>query len=184
MLSDLKRRKLTKLFAMYDTCNSGYLKFADYEQIVKKLADLRGFKIDSPEYEKLMDKYGYQWIKMRGDIKDTLRKHLDYQVTLEEWLEYYEQVLQDSDHQKQIKSLDDFLFDVVDADGSGDLGIEEWKSLYRVFNIPVVYADDTFKHIDADNNNSITRQELFPMLEEFYYSENPDVFGNRVFGPI
>ena len=129
MLSDLKRRKLTKLFAMYDTCNSGYLKFADYEQIVKKLADLRGFKIDSPEYEKLMDKYGYQWIKMRGDIKDTLRKHLDYQVTLEEWLEYYEQVLQDSDHQKQIKSLDDFLFDVVDADGSGDLGIEEWKSL-------------------------------------------------------
>ncbi|PZU99993.1 MAG: hypothetical protein DCE90_01525 [Pseudanabaena sp.] len=184
MLSNLKRRKLTKLFTMYDACNSGSLKFADYEQIVSRLATLRGFKIDSNEYQKMIEKYGFQWIKMRGDIKELLQKKQETNVSLDEWLAYHEIVLQNSDHQKLIRSLDELLFDTVDVDRSNNLDLAEWKTLFSIFNIPVVYADESFQQIDCNGDGSITREELFPILEEFYYSEDENAIGNKVFGPI
>jgi Ca2+-binding EF-hand superfamily protein len=169
---------------MYDACNSGFLKFADYEQIVARMATLRGFKLDSPEYQRMIEKFGFQWIKMRGDIKSMLQRQADSRISLDEWLVYYEQMLQNNDHQKLTRSLDEFVFDVLDVDRSNNLDITEWKILYSIFNIPVVYADETFGQIDRDGDGSITREELFPLLEEFYYSEDPHAIGNRIFGPI
>jgi len=184
MLSNLKRRKLVKLFTMYDACNIGFLKFADYEQIVSRLANLRGFKIDSNEYQKMIEKYGFQWIKMRGDIKELLQKKQESNVSLEEWLAYHEIVLQNGDHQKTTRVLDELVFDTVDVDRSNNLDLSEWKIFFSIFNIPVVYADDSFQQIDRNGDGSITREELFPLLEEFYYSEDENAIGNRVFGPI
>jgi Ca2+-binding EF-hand superfamily protein len=184
MLSNLKRRKLVKLFTMYDACNSGFLKFADYEQIVARLATLRGFKIDSNEYQLMIEKYGFQWIKMRGDIKEILQKKQESNVSLEEWLVYHEIVLQESDHQKMIRALDELVFNTVDIDRSNNLDLTEWKIFFSIFNIPVVYADESFQHIDQNGDGSITREELFPLLEEFYYSEDENAVGNKVFGPI
>jgi hypothetical protein len=40
MLTDLQIQKLTKFFSMYDTNCDGLLVAHDFEQIVKKLADL------------------------------------------------------------------------------------------------------------------------------------------------
>jgi len=184
MLSNLKRRKLVKLFTMYDACNFGFLKFADYEQIVSRLANLRGFKIDSNEYQRMIEKYGFQWIKMRGDIKELLQKKQESNVSLEEWLAYHEIVLQNGDHQKTTRVLDELVFDTVDVDRSNNLDLSEWKIFFSIFNIPVVYADDSFQQIDRNGDGSITREELFPLLEEFYYSEDENAIGNRVFGPI
>jgi len=169
---------------MYDACNIGFLKFADYEQIVSRLANLRGFKIDSNEYQRMIEKYGFQWIKMRGDIKELLQKKQESNVSLEEWLAYHEIVLQNGDHQKTTRVLDELVFDTVDVDRSNNLDLSEWKIFFSIFNIPVVYADDSFQQIDRNGDGSITREELFPLLEEFYYSEDENAIGNRVFGPI
>ena len=169
---------------MYDVCNSGSLKFADYEQIVARLATLRGFKIDSNEYQLMIEKYGFQWIKMRGDIKEILQKQQEPIVSLEDWLAYHEIVLQNSDHQKMIRALDELVFDTVDVDRSNNLDLLEWKIFFSIFSIPVVYADESFQQIDGDGDGLITREELFPLLEEFYYSEDENAIGNKIFGPI
>jgi len=169
---------------MYDACNSGTLKFENYEMLVSRLATLRRFKIDSNEYQKMLEKYGFQWIKMRGEIKSLLQKKQETNVSLEDWLAYHELVSQNSDHQKMTRDLDELVFDTVDVDRSNNLDLSEWKILFSIFNIPVVYADECFQQIDSNGDGLVTREELFPLLEEFYYSEDENAIGNRVFGPI
>ena len=50
MLTELQKRKIIKLFTIYDADNHGYLLFSDYEKIAHKLADLKGWKSDDMEY--------------------------------------------------------------------------------------------------------------------------------------
>jgi Ca2+-binding EF-hand superfamily protein len=76
------------------------------------------------------------------------------------------------------------VFNTVDIDRSNNLDLTEWKIFFSIFNIPVVYANESFQHIDQNGDGSITREELFPLLEEFYYSEDENAVGNKVFGPI
>ena len=49
------------------------------------------------------------------------------------------------------------LFDVVDKDGSGDISFREWESFAKGLGLrPRV----TFKQIDKDQNNRVSRDEL------------------------
>ena len=176
MLTDLQRRKLLKLFSMYDVGNRGYLQFSDYEKIAHKLADARGWKSDNPEYQKLMNKYGYQWISMHGSIQEKLKQKRGNRIYLDEWLKYHELVFQDKDHRKQVKSLAELVFDIIDLD--------EWQTLFQVYNIPVIYAPESFAKIDLNGDGVLSREEVVSSLQEFYDSDDPEVAGNYIFGPI
>ena len=56
MLSELRAKKLTKLFAMYNAHNRGALQLLDFELIVHKLAELRGWRTGQTEYDSLLSK--------------------------------------------------------------------------------------------------------------------------------
>ena len=184
MLSDLKTRKLTKLFSMYDTQNTGVLQLSDFERIVHKLADLRGWYPGSPEYENLLNKYAYRWVTMRGNIKRWVNQKIGNKIHLDEWLRYHEMVQQDETYHQETTTLFNLLFDVIDLDNSGNLDRSEWKLLFQVFNIPVVYVEETFTKIDTNQDGSLSKEEVFPLLEEFYYSDDLDAVGNYIFGPF
>lgn len=184
MLTDLQKRKMLKLFAMYDAGNRGYLQFSDYEKIAHKLADLRRWKSDEPEYQKLLNKYGYQWISMHGSIQEKLKQKGRNQIDLDEWLKYHELVIQDQDYRQQIKSLTELIFDILDLDKSGNLDQNEWQNLFKVYNIPVIYASESFAKIDINHDGLLSQEEVLSSLREFYYSDNPEAAGNYIFGPI
>ena len=75
MLTSFQKRKLTKLFSMYDLGNNGVLKLSDFEEIARRLASLRGWKAGSPEERHLLEQYTYRWIRLRGDIKERSHRH-------------------------------------------------------------------------------------------------------------
>jgi Ca2+-binding EF-hand superfamily protein len=184
MLTELQKRKITKLFTMYDVGNHGYLQFSDYEKIANKLADLKGWKSDEIEYQKLLNKYGYQWISLYCSIKEKLPEKLDNRIYLDNWFKYHELLLQDQDHRQQIESLADLVFDIIDLDESGNLDQNEWRSLFKVYNLPVVYASESFAKIDLNQDGLLSRDELVSLLQEFYDSDDPQALGNYMFGPI
>jgi hypothetical protein len=138
MLSELRTRKLTKLFAMYDTQNRGVLRFSDFERIVHKLADLKGWKPGEERYEKLKNKYAYRWITMQAEIKQKINKNMDYKIHVGEWLKYHELAFQDEGYRREATIFAELIFDIIDLDRSGKLDQLEWMTLYQVFNIPVV----------------------------------------------
>jgi len=193
MLTDFQKRKLMKLFSMYDACNLGVLKISDFEQLAQRLADLRGWQPDTIPYEDITSKYLLLWNRMRSEIKhkvlsqeniEEATTQIRSQVSLEEWFIYYDIVLNDPSYHEETLALTETVFTVVDTDESGHLDQQEWANFFRVYNIPVIYVAETFTRIDLDGNGVLTKDEVLTMIKEFYFSNDPEVSGNYMFGPI
>lgn len=76
------------------------------------------------------------------------------------------------------------IFNVLDVDESGHLDKSEWNNLFRAYNIPVIYVEETFNRIDSDRDGTLSREEVLSMLKDFLYSSDPDKPGNYMFGPV
>jgi Ca2+-binding EF-hand superfamily protein len=185
MLTELQKRKLMKLFCMYDAKNLGALKLNDFEQLAQRLADLRGWKVNTPAYEEILSRYVlFQWNRIRALVQQKLnRPHSSY-IDLDEWLSYYDIVLNDSTYQDELMMLPEAVFNVVDADQSGLVDKDEWTDLFRVYNIPVIYVEETFNRIDVDGDGFLSKEEVLSMIQDFLYSSDPNKPGNYMFGPI
>jgi|GEM_PF-643320 hypothetical protein len=197
MLTEFQKRKLMKLFSMYDACNLGVLKISDFECLAQRLADLRGWKVDSSSYEDISSKFIYLWNRMRSEIKnvynsqpevlnnpDAWSTQIRTQVTLEEWFTYFEVVLPNPDYHQEVLTLSDAIFTVVDTDQSGNLDKVEWAELFRAYNISVIYVDETFAKIDGNGDGNLSKDEVMTMIKEFYFSNDPEAAGSYMFGPI
>ncbi len=184
MLTELQRRKLMKLFSMYDACNFGVLKISDFEQLAQRLAALRGWKVGSSAYEEISGKYLFRWNQMRAKIKEKVNHRMDSRVTLEEWLAYHDLILSDPSYREQVAALAEAIFNVVDVDESNHLDKEEWANLFRVYNIPIIYVEDTFTKIDLNGDGVLSKDEVLSLIQDFYYSDDPNTVGNYMFGPI
>jgi len=197
MLTEFQKRKLMKLFSMYDACNLGVLKISDFEQLAHRLADLRGWKEDSNHYRDISGKFIYLWNRIRSEIKnvynsqphilnnpETWNTQIRSQVSVEEWFTYFEVVLNNENYKAEILALSDAIFTVIDTDRSGHLDKSEWAELFRVYNISVIYVDETFAKIDINGDGNLSKDEVMSMIEDFYYSNDPESAGSYMFGPI
>lgn len=184
MLSQLQQRKLIKLFSMYDTENNGILKLANFEHIAHRLAQLKGWKANTPKYQALEQQYAYRWIRLRGNIKEATHHPPDYKIDLNEWLEYHQKLLEQEQFRQDIKSLGAVIFEVADLDENGRLDQQEWKTIFQVYNIPVVYCQSTFTQLDTDKDGFLRREEILSFLQEFYFSNDSQARGNYMFGPF
>lgn len=183
-LSELQKRKLTKLFSMYDVTNTGVIKLADFELIVERLAALERWKRDGQEYLNIAAKLAHRWIHLRAEVKDSLDERSSECVTLSEWMRYHEKVLANDQYRDHIHETTNLIFDAVDVDASGGLDLREYQTLFQVYGIPVVYAEAAFDRIDVNKDGFLEKEELLPMIEEFYYSQSPEAIGNFIFGPL
>lgn len=78
----------------------------------------------------------------------------------------------------------ELVFKIIDLDESGNLDQNEWQTLFQVYNIPVIYAPESFAKIDLNQDGFLSREEVLSALQEFYDSDDPEVAGNYIFGPI
>jgi EF hand len=197
MLSEFQKRKLKKLFSMYDACNLGVLKISDFELLAQRLAELRGWEVDSIPYDEIVSKFLYLWNRIRTEIKnvynsqphildnpDAWNTQVRSQVNVEEWFTYFEVVLSNQDYKEEVLALSDAIFTVVDTDESGHLDKDEWADLFRVYDISVIYVDETFAKIDTNGDGTLSKDEVMSMIAEFYYSNDPQSIGSYMFGPI
>lgn len=180
MLTELQIRKFTKLFTIYDSDNSGLIDLADFERITKELAEYRGWKLYSEKFNAIFSKFAYSWIHLQG-VSD---KNRDNKVSLEEWLNYYEAILRDSQrYEAEISSLVSLIFDVFDIDGDGTISSKEWIDFLAVYNNHRIYAEKAFARIDNNKDGFITKEEFLKALYDFHYSDDPEALGNSLFIP-
>ena len=118
------------------------------------------------------------------DNPDAWNTQIRSQVNLEEWFIYFEVVLGNQNYKEEVLALSDAIFTVIDADESGHLNKSEWADLFRVYDISVIYVDETFSKIDVNGDGSLRKDEVMSMIYEFYYSDDPQSIGSYMFGPI
>ncbi len=180
MLTDLQKRKLTKLFAMYDTRCDGYLLAEDYENMAKKIAASRNLGLRSIKCQTLMSQFTYDWKCLQKKADGT---H-DQKVSLKQWLEYHDEILGDrSKYDEQIRARTVALLDAFDRDENGGLSQQEWAELLKVYNVSPVYADIVYPALDTNQDGFLTKDEILQLIDDFYYSDDPNAPANMMFGP-
>jgi Ca2+-binding EF-hand superfamily protein len=180
MLTDLQKRKLTKLFSRYDSNYSGKLVKKDFELMFEKLSTLRNWSLRSPRCLVLQDKLMRKWKGLEKKA-DTAHNH---EVSIDEWLAYYDEVLADPKGcSEEVVSLMDIVFDVFDQDEDGKVNQEEWGQFLAAFNESPVYASLVFPALDANQDGWLTKGELLKLFQDFCYSDDPNNVANAMFGP-
>jgi len=180
MLTDLQQRKLTKLFSMYDSDYTGVLVKNDFELLFKKLATLRNWSKRSPRCIVLEEKLMHKWKRLEQKA-DT---HDNDEVSIDEWLAYYDEVLGDAkDCSVMVADLIELVFDVFDQDEDGKVNQVEWGQLLAAFNESPVYAPLVFPALDQDGDGWLTKEEIRGLFVNFCCSNDPDELANQMFGP-
>jgi juvenile hormone diol kinase len=180
MLSDLQRKKLTRYFRVYDVDDNGRIGPHDFERVVENVRILHGLSDDSPAHRQLHEGFMRRWRALRDSADDDA----DGGVDLEEWLEYWEGVLEEDDrYSREVASVTARLFEIFDTDEDGVLGPREFCDFYGIFGLSASLARDVFQELDADDDGFMSREELLEVARQFYRSDDPEARGNLLYGP-
>ncbi|HHP7246069.1 MAG TPA: EF-hand domain-containing protein [Elainellaceae cyanobacterium] len=180
MLTEFQKRKLIKLFSMYDTTHNGSLSHQDFEKIAKRIIDLRNWSRRSPRCQILSNKYEYKWKRL---LTKADKAH-DQEIHLDEWYDYHDLVLSDGDlYEEEIESLMKIVIDALDTDEDGKISQHDWGNFLSVYSVSPVYMQLVFPQIDSAQKGFLDRDEILKLVFEFYHGNEPDSRANFMFGP-
>jgi hypothetical protein len=180
MLTDLQKRKLTKLFSMYDSDYTGVLVKKDFELMFKKLSTFRDWSKRSPRCLVLEDTLMRKWqgLEQKADT------HHNDEVSIDEWLAYYDEVLADDQACSEVvASLIELIVDVFDRDEDSKVNQADWGHLLAAFNESPVYAPLVFPALDHDQDGWLTKDEIRNLFKRFCAGDDPNDPANHMFGP-
>lgn len=183
MLSDHQRRMRTKVFDLLDFDKDGFLEQSDFELIARNIADIRGWQGGSSEYGDIMAKYAAIWTVLyaprdqNGDGKVSLDEYLAVAATdvgeVEEIQEHRGGIVAETARS---------LFDILDLDSNGVIGLEEYRTILKVFGIDEDVADEVFPRLDLNGDGHISRTEFAQLVQEYFAGDDRQAPGNWLFG--
>jgi Ca2+-binding EF-hand superfamily protein len=181
MLSPFRRQKITHFFTLFDADGDGYIEQRDLRRWADEIARVGGAGRGTPEYEELHALWAFTWAALEKDGSSGR----DDVVGPTQWLELCEAILSTEEGYTMVmNAIGARSFDVIDADGDGELRLEEWRAFYRAIGVDEAAATGTFVRFDADRDGRITRSETMSRLWEFFCSDDEAAPGNWFFGPL
>ncbi len=178
-LTDLQKRKLTRFFTVYDQNNDGVIERADYILLSDNISKAKGFALDSPLSGRLRECMLQVW----SNLEIIADKNHDGSVTLEEFLDYRDELHQDEVKYNDLVTAGLTLFDVMDDNNDGQIELPEFKLFYSFFQLDESLATEVFAKLDVEQAGYLTREQLREYSREFNLGDNPDAVGNGLFGP-
>jgi Ca2+-binding EF-hand superfamily protein len=198
MLTELKKRKLKKLFDLYDVDGSGFITEADYEKKAQSQAEVMGYQPGSLQYNIICSQFKTLW----KDLQKEIDINNDGEITLEEFLQYkdkqlnakegyrplwleqsgtktaqsYEQSAEDA-----IIRLTNLIFERLDADGSGEISRKEYKQGFVVQQDESL-SEGIFSKLDINGDGILSKEEVLQHVRDFFYSDDPEAPGNWLLG--
>jgi len=170
MASDVSRQRFGELFQSLDRNGDGFVDGDDYEVVVQSLAQRRNLQPGSPELEDVRAKvmHGWEGLRELGDVDG------DGRVTRDEFVESLAALAETSEGIDRIGlSIADQLITAMDVDGDGRLDLEEFVDMMVVFGAAADRVEAQFRHIDADSDGFVTRDELLASMRRFFLDEDP-----------
>jgi juvenile hormone diol kinase len=179
MLTEFQKRKLSLRFYMIDASKDGIVELSDFELQAKNVAELRGVKLDSPEYQQILSAYTAAW-ESHWKPADT---NSDNKVTVDEYLKWSDTIITAPTEGEELDlSRPQAFFDSIDADGSGDLDLKEYTIFLKAVGRSEEDAKIAFSKIDTNGDGKISRYEFAFAMNEYHASNDPEAPGNWFFG--
>lgn len=178
-LTDLQKRKLTRFFKVYDQNQDGVIERADYILLADNISKAKDFALDSPLSARLRECMLQVW----SNLEIIADKNHDGSVTLEEFLDYRDELHQDEVKYNDLVTAGLTLFDVMDDNQDGQIELPEFKLFYSFFQLDESLATEVFAQLDVKQMGYLTREQLRTYSREFNLGNDPDAIGNKLFGP-
>lgn len=181
MLGELQKQKLAKMFQLVDTNQNGFLSKEDFDDRFQLIAEASQTQQSSPEYERLRASFEADWeaLKVRLDTNG------DGRVSLEEWLMYYADMLSsDGGYEEIIVKHAEATFDADDTNGDGMVDISKFLKARKWPDSDAAEEEEIRRRFDPNGDGYMEKQDLLPLLREFYFSNDPNADGNWYIGRL
>ena len=164
------QKKMLKVAKVRDVDGDGSITKADYDLILQRYKDM-----GTPEkHLKMLEKIVGEFCKALG-IADGVTG-----LTYEEFAQKYQESFDTVEHDKGIK----VQFDIIDADGNGEISLKEWTDHYKVMGLDTNHAKPSFDAIDTNGDGTISKEEFFTYLKEFFFSAENKLKSSILYGPL
>ncbi|EGJ32782.1 MULTISPECIES: EF-hand domain-containing protein [Moorena] len=202
VLTELQKRKLKKLFDLYDVDGSGVITEADYEKMAQSQAKVQGYQPGSLEYNIICSQFKTLWknLQKEVDINDdgevTLEEFLEHkakQLSFKEqyrplWLERQSGIKTSQSYERSyeedvIAKLTNLIFERLDVDGNGEISRQEYKQGFLSHFSDGNLTDEIFSKLDLNGDGHLSKEEVLQHVHDFFYSDDPEAPGNWILGP-
>ncbi|HXE73276.1 MAG TPA: EF-hand domain-containing protein [Candidatus Nitrosotenuis sp.] len=172
MLTVFQRRKVLELFRWLDSTRDGTIEFADFAAQAERIRAMAGWDEQDPRYQHLVASMRRLW----AEFQDRIDSDADGEVTLDEWLGFFNlasvqsRVVGGAPH--WLQSVAQALFEVIDGDGDGLIGQEDYALYLRSLGIEEG-SSESFALLDGDGDGFITPQEFQRAFALWALSRDP-----------
>jgi len=182
MLSDFQKSKLDRRFELLDTDGDGYISGADYDAAAANVCRAFDHPQDSPQYEKVQMAYLNLWVRLSKPMDKAGAGRISRKQFVASCAERI--VEAEDGYERIVAPIIQAIFDVVDADGSGTLDIEELTTWFSAYGVCTDDAERVFKQLDRDENGVLDHDEIQRAVREFYTGDDPKAPGSLLYGPL
>jgi len=180
MLSDTMKKKLAHHFNFQDFDNDNYVEQEDWEDAAKKLAEARDWAPNSNEYKSIVEKH----VKMWETFWKPADQDEDGKVSLEEFLQLAEeQKGRGVFSLSQITELFETIFNALDQDSDKHIMLQDYRLFFKAWGIDENLAEQAFSSLDFSKDGLVSKMMFVQSGATFFTSDEPDDFGNLMFGP-
>jgi hypothetical protein len=177
MLSEMQRRKITRMFRLFDQDSDGQMVWGDYARVSTRLVDAIELPRTTPEGAELLDSYRVEWDEIAGGPDGT--------VALDRWLAYRGEQLSVRDaFEVNIAPYILTIATNLDRDRDGVLVRDDLWRYLGLYQMPDADRDLALARLAPPGARPITYVGLEDLVREFYYSNNPEAPGSWFLGPF
>ncbi|GEM_PF-1574689 len=181
MLSELRTRKFTALFACFDFDKNGVLEKADYEQFAQNLSQAYSLAPGTAAYTKMYAETMALW----GFIHNVADKDGDHRITPAEFIDAYAAMTNDDvTFQQLLMGYAEYVIRMGDRDGDGQLDENEYTTILWCYGIAEADARIAFRHLTSNHREYLTLAAMAQVFAEFFRSDDAEAPGNWMIGPL
>jgi Ca2+-binding EF-hand superfamily protein len=178
MTSEILVRRYDKIFKIYDGNRDGYIEESDLARLRDQFFMMFG---ESPTSER-----GAGIAKLWDDLWHALLAATDHvadgRISLQEWREGLPRLIGDEASYNRVGTLlATAVFWLMDADGDGKVGPEEWLGFQKSLGNEGA-AESSFQLMDTERNGYLTVEEFVGVVHEYLTSPAPDARGGWLLG--
>jgi Ca2+-binding EF-hand superfamily protein len=178
MLSELQRRKLTRIFKLLDADANGSLHEKDIMRVSDRLAARRSLAAKSAAHAHVREEHEWLWVLLRPSDANQ-----DHKITLEEWLRHHADLFESKHLEPFLRARVGVLFNILDANRDAAITADEYAMLLSAHGVDEAWARANFQRLDASSAGRLSKDEVYGLLREFFISDDPSAPGNTFWGP-
>ncbi|HEU5129701.1 MAG TPA: EF-hand domain-containing protein [Glycomyces sp.] len=181
MAQDILTAKIAHSFDLLDADGDGRLTEHDHILMGRRAAAALGHRPGSPEEARITTAYTRIWNDLHRPLVAAGEDH----IGKEAFIASTRSLAGDPDAaETTLGALARVYLSVADADGSGDVTVDEF-AVFQRSHFPDLTQDDidkAFAHLDRDGSGRLTPGEFTGAILEYYTSTDPDAPGNWFMG--